>query len=138
VLSEFELAEFETLEALLRRAPFHQWLDLKLLTADAEQVRIEMPWRDEIISAPEPPRMHGGILASLLDLAGLFAVRAAGGQPMGTAYLHVDYLRTASPGPVTVVAKPIKLGRRLSTADAEVIDQTGRLLATGRGGYIGQ
>ena len=47
-----------------------------------------MPWRPEIISIPEPQQVvHGGILASLIDLAGIYAVLSQGGKPSGTSHI---------------------------------------------------
>ena len=39
---------------------------------------ITMPWREEIVSNPMIGSAHGGILASLVDLTGLYTLLAAG------------------------------------------------------------
>lgn len=120
----------------LRRSPFHRWLDLTLEDASAEGVAVRMPWRDEIVSRTAPQAIvHGGVLAALIDLAGLHAVYAAGGHPTGTAYCHVDYHRPATAGPLMARARVLKLGRTLSTAETFVYGPDGALLASGRGGY---
>ncbi len=95
-----------------------------------------MPWRSEIVSIPDPNEVvHGGILASLIDLAGLYAIMSQGGQPSGTAYMHVDYHRQATKGPLTAVAKVIKIGRIISTAETSILGPDQTLLASGSGGY---
>lgn len=129
------MKDLQFLADRLRVAPFHQWLDLKLASADGEGVAIEMTWRTEIISRPEPPIMHGGVVSALIDVAGLYAILAAGGAASGTAYLHVDFHRPVSPGPVTVRGRAVKLGRRMSIAEADVINGDKEILASGRGGY---
>lgn len=120
----------------LRVAPFHQWLDLRLVSADGDGVAIEMAWRSEIVSRSEPPIMHGGVVSALIDVAGLYAVLAAGGAASGTAYLHVDFHRAVPPGPVTVRGRAVKLGRRISISEAEVICGENEIFASGRGGYF--
>jgi uncharacterized protein (TIGR00369 family) len=126
----------EEVAARLTRSPYHQWLGLELVRLDGEWTEIRMPWRDEIVSRREPaPLVHGGVLAALIDLGGLQAVYAQGGKPSGTAYMHVDYHRPATRPPFTVRARPLKLGRTLSTAEAYVHDAEGQLVASGRGGY---
>jgi uncharacterized protein (TIGR00369 family) len=126
----------EEVAARLTRSPYHQWLGLELASLDGEWIEIRMPWRDEVVSRNDPvPLVHGGVLAALIDLAGLQAVYAQGGKPNGTAYMHVDYHRPATRPPFTVRARPLKLGKSLSTAEAFVHDAEGQLVASGRGGY---
>ena len=95
-----------------------------------------MPWRSEIISIPNPQQVvHGGILAALIDLTGLYAVMSQGGLPVGTAYMNVDYHRQATEGPLTAKANVLKIGRILSSAEIHVHGPDDQLLASGRGGY---
>ncbi|MBT4091584.1 MAG: hotdog fold thioesterase [Deltaproteobacteria bacterium] len=75
-------------EVFLRTAPFYHWLDLQIGDITDDGLEIIMPWRPEIISIPEPQQVvHGGILASLIDLAGIYAVLSQGGQPSGTSHI---------------------------------------------------
>jgi len=48
----------------------------------------------------------------------------------------VDYHAAAMPGDLTVRGKVIRMGRQFSTAEAQVLDATGKLLASGRGTYF--
>lgn len=128
--------DYATLAVRIRAAPFHQWLALELESADAGGVVVGIHWRDELVSRAEPPTMHGGIVAALIDVAGLYAVLAAGGAVRSTAYLHVDYHRSVPPGPVKVRSKVIRLGRSLSVADAMLYGDRPDPLASGRGGYV--
>ena len=124
------------LEKFLQLAPFHRWLGLEIGKITGDGLEIIMPLRSEIISIPEPhPVVHGGILASLIDLAGLYAVFSQGGRPVGTAYMHTDYHRQAIDGPLTAKAKVLKIGRLISTAAISVCGPDGTLLASGSGGY---
>ncbi len=80
--------------------------------------------------------MHGGVIASLIDMAGLFSILATGQRPRGTADLHVDYLASARQIDVIANATPVKIGRRISIATVNVTDAAGQRLAIGRGAYI--
>jgi acyl-coenzyme A thioesterase PaaI-like protein len=71
-------ADFAVLAARIRVAPFHQWLAVELESAKPGEVVVLAKWRDEMRSRLDPPIMHGGIVAALLDLAGLYAVLAGG------------------------------------------------------------
>lgn len=128
--------DYESLSARIRISPFHRWLALELESADASGAVVAIRWRDELVSRAEPPIMHGGIVAALIDVAGLYAVLAAGGAVRSTAYLHVDYHKSVPPGPVKVRSKVIRLGRSLSVAEAMLYGDRPDLLASGRGGYV--
>jgi uncharacterized protein (TIGR00369 family) len=126
-------AEFQ---AILMRAPYHRWLGLQVVKVDQGQIEIAMPWREEMVSNAALGSTHGGILAALIDLTGLYAVRTAGGAVSATADLRVDYHRPAIGGSVIAHGSVVKLGRRISTADVRVTDTDNILLASGRGAYL--
>lgn len=119
-------------------SPFHRWLGLKAVMVAREQIEIALPWREEFVSNTKIEATHGGILAALIDLTGLYAVRAAGGIVSATADLRVDYHRPAIRGTVLACGMVVKLGRRISTADVRVTDTSQVLLASGRGAYLAQ
>lgn len=136
-LGSLNLRDPANLETALMVAPFHRWLGLKVASVTAEAIEICLPWREELVSNPGLNATHGGILASLIDLSGLYAVLAAGGAASATADLRVDYHRPAMPGRLTARSRVVKLGRRLSVADTDVLDEAGALVASGRGAYLG-
>jgi len=49
--------------------------------------------------------------------------------------LRVDYHRAAMPGDLVARGKVIKFGSAISVAEAQVFDEGGNLLASGRGVY---
>jgi uncharacterized protein (TIGR00369 family) len=118
-------------------SPFHQWLGLRITAADSHELTLEMPWRHEVVSNPLLSSAHGGILAALIDLTGLYAILAAGGVARATINMQVDFHRPATPGRLRSIGRPIKLGRQLSVAETRVLDDEGKLLSSGRGTYIG-
>ena len=127
----------EQLRERLLIAPFHRWLNLGIVELNASELVLEMPWRDEIVSNPAISSAHGGILSSLIDLTGLYAILAFGGAVRATADLHVDFHRPATPGPLRAIGEPVKIGRQVSVARVRVVNIDGVLLASGRGAYIG-
>ncbi|MFO7962785.1 MAG: hotdog fold thioesterase [Desulfobacterales bacterium] len=128
---------FEQLTESLNISPYHRWLGLKIETITDSGLILSMPWRDEIISLPKPQKViHGGILSTLIDLTGLYCILSQGAKVTGTAYMNVDFLRTATDGPLVAKGSVIKLGRVISTAEVSVYGPDNRLLAVGRGGYL--
>lgn len=126
----------ENLADVMQIAPFHRWLGLKIVQQNNDHLELEMPWREELVSNPVIGAVHGGILASLIDLTGLYAIIAAGGIARATVDLRVDYHRAATNGPLRAIGQVVKLGKTISTADTRIIDDDDRLVASGRGTYL--
>jgi uncharacterized protein (TIGR00369 family) len=135
--NDLDLTSVPGLERALLIAPFHRWLGLRVAVVGPQGIEIVMPWREELVSNPAVRATHGGVLASLIDLTGLYTVLAAGGSATATADLRVDYHRTAKPGELRALGRVVKLGRRLSVADTELLDAEDVLVASGRGAYLG-
>ena len=124
------------LQDMLDIAPFHQWLGLKIQSCSEDGLELTMPWRAEIISNPVLGAAHGGVLASLIDLTGLYTLLSQGTGAKATADLRVDYHRPATSGPLVASGKIIKIGKNISVAETRVYGPTGNLLASGRGAYV--
>jgi len=79
--------------------------------------------------------VHGGIAATLLDSCMGCAVHTTlpAGAGYTTAQLNLHYLRSMQPGmgPVRAIGTVLHRGRRQSTAEAKLLDASGRLLAHG-------
>lgn len=131
--------ELDELRRIVETPPLHVWLGIELVSASAGQVEISLPYRQELLATPDPEGgyVHGGILATLLDLAGDFALATLVGRGIPTIDLRVDYLRPALPGrALTATGTVVRAGRRLGVADARVVDaEDGRELAIARGAW---
>ena len=126
----------EQVEAMLRRGPFHQWLDLKVLSLDEGEIELKATWREEWVVNPDRRYTHGGILATLVDLTADWALVSRTGRGVPTVDLRVDYHRAAMPGDLTAKGMVVKFGGTLSVAEAKVYDSEGNLCASGRGVYM--
>jgi uncharacterized protein (TIGR00369 family) len=124
----------QEIEQKLLQGPYHQWLGLKVLSADEGEIELSAAFRDEWIVNSAGGYIHGGILATLVDLAADWALVMWTGKGVPTLNLHVDYHRPAK-GDLTVKAKVIKRGKLASSAEAWVYDAKGHLVASGRGLY---
>lgn len=129
--------DLDQLRSMLLIAPFHQWLGLDIAELTDEALILEMPWRDEIVSNPMIGSAHGGILSALIDLTGLYTINALGGSARATADMRVDFHRPATSGPLRAIGRVVKLGKQISVAETRIEDAEGRLLASGRGAYVG-
>lgn len=128
--------EIGTWQSYIDISPFQRWLGLKVEEAGEGRLVLGMEWREELVSNPHTKSMHGGVLASLIDLGGLYAVLTTKSVATATVDLRVDYHRPASGGPIRALSQVIKLGSKVSSAETQILDEAGKLLASGRGVYL--
>ncbi|MGH8622110.1 MAG: PaaI family thioesterase [Burkholderiales bacterium] len=126
----------ETLQELITRGPFNQWLNFTVLKSGEDGLEIRAVWREEWVVNPDRRYTHGGILAAILDVAADYAIAAQLGRPVPTIDLRVDYHKAAMPGDLTAKARIVRMGSQYSTAEAQLYDQDGALVASGRGTYF--
>jgi len=131
-----EEISIETVQRLIARAPFHQWLGLEVIALHDDGIELKARWREEWVVNPDRRYTHGGILAALIDLAADWALVKRTGRGVPTVDLRVDYHTAAMPGDLTVKGRIVKAGGQLSTAEAHVYDAGGKLVASGRGVYL--
>jgi uncharacterized protein (TIGR00369 family) len=126
----------EKVQTLIARAPYHQWLGLKVLALHDDGIDVQATWREEWVVNPDRGYTHGGVLAALIDLAADWALVKRTGRGVPTIDLRVDYHAAAMPGDLIVKGRVVKAGGQFSTAEAHVYDAQGKLLASGRGTYF--
>jgi uncharacterized protein (TIGR00369 family) len=126
----------EQVQALISRAPFHQWLGLTVMAVGEDTIEIKAKWREEWVVNIERRYTHGGVLAALIDLAADWAMVGRTGRGVPTIDMRVDYHRAAMPGDLIARGKVIRFGRDFASAEAQIFDQEGKLLASGRGTYL--
>ncbi len=114
--------------------PFHRQLGVSLVERGDGTARVRLA-----IGAGTPQgiggAVHGGVLASLVDIAMLVAVFSKlrpGQLPAGTADLAITYMRQAHGDQVLAEARVVKHGRQLSVIEVDLSDDAGVLCARGR------
>ena len=126
----------ESLEQRLAVGPFNRWLGFKVLKMDDSGLELKATWREDWVVGLERGYTHGGILASIIDVAADYAIAAQFGRPVPTIDIRVDYHKAAMPGDLIAKAKVVRMGSQYSTAEAYVYDREGALVASGRGTYF--
>jgi uncharacterized protein (TIGR00369 family) len=126
----------EQVQEMILRGPYHQWLGLKVIALSEDGIELKASWREEWVVNPQRRYTHGGVLAALVDLAADWAMVRRTGRGVPTLDLRVDYHRAAMPGDLTARGTVIRFGRQISTAEARILDQDGKLVASGRGTYL--
>ena len=73
------------LQKRITPAPFRQWLDIRVSEVNEDGIRISVPWRQEFVVNPKRKYAHGGILATLIDIATVEARVLNMGRTFSTA-----------------------------------------------------
>jgi uncharacterized protein (TIGR00369 family) len=133
---EFPRASVDAMNAYNATVPFNAWLGAQVVSADAEGVRLRVPWRVEFGGAPG--MTHGGILAGIIDLSAYMALMAEKGGAGPTIDMRIDYHRSVVNGTLFTVAKLLRVGSTISTVEVVVHDAEQRLIASGRCVFLSQ
>lgn len=123
-------------QAIVDRSAYLSWLGLKVLDLGDDSIEVKATWRPEWVANPAIGQTQGGIHAALIDFAANLALMNTMGRPVLTIDLRVDYHRLATRGDLIAKGRVIKLGKQVSTCEAEIFDEGGRLLASGRGTFL--
>jgi uncharacterized protein (TIGR00369 family) len=114
---------------LLRRVPLHDMMGLTIVDGGPPMV-MTMELTDAV-RGPVEGTVHGGMLATLADVASALALRDSL-EPTEipvTTDIHLRYYRQPRSGPLTAVAQVVHRGRRLLGTDCSITDGEQRVLA---------
>jgi uncharacterized protein (TIGR00369 family) len=125
------------IQKMLDLSPFNAFLGLKVVSADPvkQEVTMRSELRAEFERRPGSKQWHGGVIASVIDTVGDFAVGMMVGRGLPTVNFRVDYLRPAVDTALVAVSRVRRAGKSVGVADVDVFDEKGALLAIGRGTY---
>ncbi len=149
-------AEQRKLDAALtdlfeRKISFNQVLGLKVLTLGpgGPQLRFEM--RPELVGHYLYGRLHGGVISATLDAMAGLAIMVALGEKhseesaeqvmhrflrLGTIDLRIDYLRPGLGRHFVASAEVLRLGGRVGSVQMRLVNDEGKLVATGAASYM--
>jgi uncharacterized protein (TIGR00369 family) len=127
-------------EMMERFVPFNAFLGVRVVHVEKKLLRLEVPFRPELVGDPIRPALHGGVLSALADAAGGGAVwlgiedtRAR----VSTIDLRIDYLRPARLETIVAEASVVRIGNRVGVADMRLYNAPSpeMTVATGKGVY---
>jgi len=127
----------DEIQKMLDASPFNLFLGLTVVTADPvkQEVTMRSPMRPEFERRPGSKQWHGGVIASVIDTVGDFAIGMMLGRGLPTVNFRVDYLKPAVDTALIAVSRVRRAGKSVGVADVDVFDEKGALLAIGRGTY---
>ncbi|WP_209123552.1 PaaI family thioesterase [Alkalihalobacillus sp. BA299] len=125
-----DLREFE--EELMKNNNFRNLLGIQIEDISEGFAVLSLPIRDDLKQAGN--MVHGGVLSVLIDSVIGTAVRTVlnTNEYSVTAEMNINYFRPAIKGKIIAEGKVLNRGKLLIVGVADIKDEEGRLLATGR------
>lgn len=130
---------------------FNEFLGFRVQSLEPAPVQINFTMRPELIGHFVFGRLHGGVISSVLDVAGGLAVMMgianyyaaestdevlARFATLATIDLRVDYLRQGLGESFTASSEVVRLGKRVGVTRSSLENEEGSLIATGNASYI--
>ncbi len=120
--------------------PFNKFLGLRCIGIGDGFVRMELPFRPEFVGDPVKQALHGGVIATVADVAGGTALWATLPTPqarVSTIDLRIDYLRPGRAQTLVAEAKVVRAGQRVGVVDVTLFhpNDEAYVIATGKGVY---
>ena len=114
---------------LLREMPFAEQLGLRVESAAAEEVRGELDWSEELCTAGGV--LHGGALMAAADSLGALCafLNLPEGATTATLESKTNFFRAVRGGTITLVSRPLHVGRSSIVVQTELGDDRGRSVA---------
>jgi uncharacterized protein (TIGR00369 family) len=134
-----------------QKITFNDFLGFKMEQLDSEPVRISFIMRPEFVGHFLYGRLHGGVISSVLDVAGGLSImmgitRLYGSESadlvlrrfaqLATIDLRVDYLRQGIGEQFFAEATVVRLGKRVGVCSMQLKNEKDILIATGNASYI--
>lgn len=139
--------EFHALvgKVIREHVPFNALLGIEIESAEPPSLRFAM--RPELIGNARRGILHGGVISAVLDVTAGYAIMLAlASEPksgeklefpnIGTIDLRVDYLRPGRGKHFIATGKVVRLGNRIAVTHMELVNDEGKLIATGAAAYV--
>jgi uncharacterized protein (TIGR00369 family) len=137
--------------ATFDQMPFNRLLGLRVSRFADDEVEVRFPWAEQLVGNPIQQILHGGVIATVLDVAGgMMAVASALGRfneieqaelvqrfgKMSTIDIRTDYLRPGRGQEFIATARVIRAGNKVAVCRMELHNEQGVHIALGTGTYL--
>jgi uncharacterized protein (TIGR00369 family) len=124
------------IEAAVENLPFASLVGIEIESVGPGVASMNLEVRD--VLRQNNGVVHGGAIATLIDSVAAFAVMPllADHETATTVDLTVTYIRPLLSGTATASARVLREGSRIIAISAEVLDESGKLAASGLTTYL--
>jgi uncharacterized protein (TIGR00369 family) len=147
----FSETELNLAMNFMDQIPFNRHIGLEVHSFNAEEAIFKIVMRDELVGNWLQGILHGGVIASALDVAGGTAAlvgaykqrldlpkeeRAKSLSKLGTIDMRVDYLRPGKGKEFFATASILRIGSKVAVTRMEFKNEEDELIAVGTGTYM--
>ncbi|WP_339513875.1 thioesterase family protein [Pseudomonas sp. RL_15y_Pfl2_60] len=141
----------QAVKSFFQRIPFNNVIGIEIDQLAPDQVLMSFAMKDELIGNFIHGILHGGVISSVLDVAGgamaligaferhqhlSSSERMARLSKLGTIDLRVDYLRPGRGQRFVASAVLLRSGNKVAVVRSELHSDDGTLIAVGTGTYL--
>jgi len=136
---------------LFERIPFNEYLGIELDEVSRQRVVMHLPMKQELVGNFFHGILHGGVIASLLDVVGgamamigafekhqhlTTEERALRLSRLGTIDLRIDYLRPGRGNRFTCTSSLLRAGNKVAVARVELHNEEQVYIASATATYM--
>lgn len=118
----------KNLQALFKKAPIGKAFGMSLCYNDKNQAVFDLPHNPSICS---PVGIHGGVIATLLDMSGWFTAAVYYDNWIATIDLNIKLLKHVKEANLHSTGELVRAGNRIAVTKMEVNTDTNELIAIG-------
>ena len=124
-------------QGTISKSAFHQLYRPEVLDVDNDNatLKLRVSMCETFERQPDTGQWHGGVLSSLVDIAGCYALLLVAGGPVLTLNFRTDYLRLATSDTLVAVAKVRRVGRTVGFVDVDIQNEANETVVAGHACY---
>ncbi len=149
--AHFDEKELKLAFDFMQKIPFNRLVGLEVERMNGEDIVLKLKMRDELVGNWLMGILHGGVIATALDVAGgtaalVGAYARLGDIPieqkmktlskLGTIDMRVDYLIPGKGKEFFATASILRIGSKVAVTRMEFKNEKGDLIAVGTGTYL--
>lgn len=141
----------KSLDSFVHQIPFNNLLGIEVKHLGLDHITLRMNHRDDLVGNFYYGILHGGVISSILDVAGggmalIGAFQRTEGMPkeermrvltkIGTIDLRIDYLRPGKGEYFLATGTLLRTGKKVAVTRMELKNNENTLIAVGTGTYL--
>lgn len=123
----------ENIRKSFEESTFFSHIGFEIIHFEEGNVLLKLPANDQLLNVNGT--LHGGVHAAMLDQILGMVIRVTTKTRCATINLNVNYLAPSAGTDIFATAKIIQKGYRIVTAEGELADEHGNMLAKGIGTF---
>jgi len=142
---------FLLMDAYNTKMPFNKLIGIEVIELDLDKAVTLINARDELYGNYVQKILHGGVISSVIDLAGGIIAQAHAFSKMkditigellvkfsfmSTLNIRVDYLRPGAGDKFKCISRVVRAGNKVAVTQTEFLNMENRQIAIGTGSYL--